>query len=99
VLHRRANLTRPRTIVSMAARALPGTNCFALALRTQAGTYVKEFVHGELEGVGEGAAGLWREGFERAWMQFRARAAQNVMPMPPPLQAILGEQGRAWGTF
>lgn len=46
VLHRRANLTRPRTIFSMAAKPIPGTNCFALALCTQAGTYIKEFVHG-----------------------------------------------------
>ncbi|GAB4814073.1 hypothetical protein N2152v2_001119 [Parachlorella kessleri] len=49
VLHRRANLTRPRTVHSLRAERLPGQQqYFVLHLRTQAGTYVKEFVHGDL---------------------------------------------------
>lgn len=52
VLHRRANMVRPRTIHSM--KAVPtkvgvdnGCSFFTLTLSTQAGTYVKEFVHGD----------------------------------------------------
>ena len=79
VLHRRANLTRPRTIHSMRVERLPAAaaaaaaaaagspeglqqeqqqqqeqparperHYFVLHLRTAAGTYVKEFVHGDL---------------------------------------------------
>lgn len=52
VLHRRANLERPRTVHEMAVQRLAGPpdgrgSYFALRLRTQAGTYIKEFVHGE----------------------------------------------------
>ncbi len=49
VLHRRANLSRPRVVHEMHAERLEGhpPGYFALRLRTQAGTYVKEFVHGE----------------------------------------------------
>ncbi|PSC72039.1 tRNA pseudouridine synthase Pus10 [Micractinium conductrix] len=51
VLHRRANLERPKAVRSMRVQRLgpeapPGY--FALHLRTQAGTYIKEFVHGDL---------------------------------------------------
>ncbi|KAL6778806.1 hypothetical protein ACKKBF_B04560 [Auxenochlorella protothecoides x Auxenochlorella symbiontica] len=48
VLHRRANLVRPRTVVCMRVRSVPSSSCFLLGLRTQSGTYVKEFVHGDL---------------------------------------------------
>ena len=48
VAHRRADLVRPRTIVSMSSEPIPGSpDSFILRLRTQAGTYVKEFVHGD----------------------------------------------------
>lgn len=49
VLHRRANLERPRTVHEMHAMRLAGqpAGYFALRLRAQAGTYIKEFVHGE----------------------------------------------------
>lgn len=48
VAHRRADLIRPRTIVSMSSEPVPGTpDAFTLRLRTQAGTYIKEFVHGD----------------------------------------------------
>lgn len=52
VLHRRANMVRPRTIHSI--KATPnkvdvdnGCSFFTVILSTQAGTYVKEFVHGD----------------------------------------------------
>lgn len=47
VLHRRANLCRPRAVHEMRAGALPGQppGYFTLHLRTQAGAYIKEFVH------------------------------------------------------
>ncbi|CAK9201722.1 unnamed protein product [Sphagnum troendelagicum] len=49
VLHRRSPLTRPRTIHWMRCKEIKGTqNYFVLFLCTQAGTYIKEFVHGDL---------------------------------------------------
>lgn len=48
VAHRRADLIRPRTIVAMSAETIPGApDAFLLRLQTQAGTYIKEFVHGD----------------------------------------------------
>ena len=48
VLHRRSPATRPRTVHSMTATGVPGApRFFELRLRTQAGTYIKEFVHGD----------------------------------------------------
>ncbi|VVC24334.1 Pseudouridine synthase, catalytic domain [Cinara cedri] len=52
VLHRRANIIRPRTIHSMKAEATEvgvKNKCsfFNVIISTQAGTYVKEFVHGD----------------------------------------------------
>lgn len=51
VLHRRANMIRPRTIHSMNVTAIPHSSAnqtfFSLKLVTQAGTYVKEFVNGD----------------------------------------------------
>lgn len=51
VLHRRANMVRPRTIHSLNVTAIPHSNenetFFSLVLKTQAGTYVKEFVNGD----------------------------------------------------
>ncbi|KAG5193015.1 hypothetical protein JKP88DRAFT_260866 [Tribonema minus] len=47
VLHRRAALTRVKTVRALrAARVAP--RFFVLSLTTSAGTYVKEFVHGDL---------------------------------------------------
>ncbi|XP_076847971.1 tRNA pseudouridine synthase Pus10 [Brachyhypopomus gauderio] len=46
VLHRRPLAVRQRLIHSMSARYLD-THHFTLLLRTQAGTYIKEFVHGD----------------------------------------------------
>ena len=52
VLHRRTAMIRPRTIYSFSAELLGGYNgkshFFILDLVTQAGTYIKEFVHGDL---------------------------------------------------
>jgi len=48
VVHRRSDMVRPRTIVSMSSEEIPGSpDSVLLRLRTQAGTYVKEFVHGD----------------------------------------------------
>lgn len=52
VLHRRANMMRTRTIHSMKAAASKvgvenGCSFFNVTISTQAGTYVKEFVHGD----------------------------------------------------
>lgn len=48
VEHRRAMLVRKRTVHTMTASPLEeGQNRISLLLRTQAGTYVKEFVHGD----------------------------------------------------
>uniref|UniRef100_A0A3Q3X8X6 tRNA pseudouridine synthase Pus10 n=1 Tax=Mola mola TaxID=94237 RepID=A0A3Q3X8X6_MOLML len=46
VLHRRALAVRHRVIHSMSARFLDSHH-FYLSLKTQAGTYIKEFVHGD----------------------------------------------------
>lgn len=46
VLHRRALATRDRVIYTMKAEPVSGLQ-FRLHLTTQAGTYVKEFVHGD----------------------------------------------------
>uniref|UniRef100_A0A8C5HNB9 tRNA pseudouridine synthase Pus10 n=1 Tax=Gouania willdenowi TaxID=441366 RepID=A0A8C5HNB9_GOUWI len=46
VLHRRALAVRPRVIHSMSTRFLDSHH-FYLELKTQAGTYIKEFVHGD----------------------------------------------------
>lgn len=46
VLHRRATLERPRTLHWLAAERID-THYFRLRLCTQAGTYIKEFVHGD----------------------------------------------------
>lgn len=53
VLHRRTLATRERTVYNMSAERVDTegdlqSNYFALSLSTQAGTYVKEFVHGDL---------------------------------------------------
>ena len=48
VLHRRTSMTRPRTIVSCRCERVPNAaRFFTLRLKTQAGTYIKEFVHGD----------------------------------------------------
>lgn len=52
VLHRRANMVRSRTIHTMEASATKvgvdnGCSFFTVTLSTQAGTYVKEIVHGD----------------------------------------------------
>uniref|UniRef100_A0A8C6SL11 tRNA pseudouridine synthase Pus10 n=1 Tax=Neogobius melanostomus TaxID=47308 RepID=A0A8C6SL11_9GOBI len=46
VLHRRALAVRPRVIHSMSSE-YRDSHHFYLALKTQAGTYIKEFVHGD----------------------------------------------------
>lgn len=49
VLHRRSPLIRPRTIHWMRCEEIKDSpNYFLLFLCTQAGTYIKEFVHGDL---------------------------------------------------
>ncbi|XP_026483391.2 tRNA pseudouridine synthase Pus10 [Vanessa tameamea] len=49
VLHRRPLLTRSRDILELTATLIPEhPQLFALRLRTSAGTYVKEWAHGEL---------------------------------------------------
>jgi len=45
-LHRRPNMERQKMVISMHAEFLSG-NFFKLKLSTTAGTYVKEFVHGD----------------------------------------------------
>ncbi|KAF5832098.1 hypothetical protein DUNSADRAFT_12147 [Dunaliella salina] len=48
VLHRRASKVRPKYLSIEAADCLPGKpQYFNLRLRTQAGTYIKEFCHGD----------------------------------------------------
>ena len=50
VLHRRPNAVRKRTVYEMSTEPIPGTgneDRFLLKLSTQAGTYIKEFVHGD----------------------------------------------------
>ena len=46
VLHRRSDATRLKVVHSMAATRAEG-NMFTLSITTSAGTYVKEFVHGD----------------------------------------------------
>jgi len=48
VLHRRSLAVRPRTVHHMTTEILPNLRGhFILRLKTQAGTYIKEFVHGD----------------------------------------------------
>lgn len=48
VLHRRANAERCRIIYEIKAEKIEGDPFhFRLTLRTQAGTYIKEFIHGD----------------------------------------------------
>lgn len=47
VLHRRPLAIRPRTVFEMSAQPI-NNNFFKINVRTQAGTYIKEFVHGDL---------------------------------------------------
>mmetsp|Transcript_31219 Transcript_31219/g.65126 ORF Transcript_31219/g.65126 Transcript_31219/m.65126 type:complete len:591 (-) Transcript_31219:1633-3405(-) len=47
VLHRRSNIARPRRVLSCHG-TLVDNHYFRLHLSTEAGTYVKEFVHGDL---------------------------------------------------
>ena len=47
VLHRRSLLTRPKTVHSMQCTQL-APQWMLLALTTSSGTYIKEFVHGDL---------------------------------------------------
>lgn len=61
VLHRRAPLTRARTVHGACARALPGGAGLLLDLRCAAGTYVKEFVHGDWGRTRPGLAELLRQ--------------------------------------
>lgn len=49
VLHRRPLLTRTRRIYTLSARAVPEhPELFVVRVRTEAGTYIKEWAHGEL---------------------------------------------------
>lgn len=48
VLHRRPLATRVRTIYAMTATSVDNRH-FLLRCKTEAGTYVKEFVHGDLD--------------------------------------------------
>ena len=47
VLHRRTVMTRPRTVTDIKAELIDEHH-FNISMTTQAGTYVKEFVHGDL---------------------------------------------------
>lgn len=50
VLHRRANLERERVVDELYAEKIEGQEqYFVLKMRTAAGTYVKEFVHGDFK--------------------------------------------------
>jgi len=57
VLHRRPNIIRDRYILSLKCTRLDDHN-FQLHLSTSAGTYVKEFVHGDLGRTKPSVAGL-----------------------------------------
>jgi len=47
VLHRRPIATRIRKVHSIKIKNMEENNCYELDLTTQAGTYIKEFVHGD----------------------------------------------------
>ncbi|XP_066146067.1 tRNA pseudouridine synthase Pus10 isoform X2 [Euwallacea fornicatus] len=49
VLHRRTLMVREKAIYKMKATEILGHDLFELEVITQAGTYVKEFVHGDFE--------------------------------------------------
>ena len=49
VLHRRSNMKRERNIYGLEVTKIIDEHHFFLRLTTQAGTYVKEFVHGDLQ--------------------------------------------------
>ncbi|KAJ1854159.1 putative tRNA pseudouridine synthase Pus10 [Coemansia sp. RSA 1822] len=57
VLHRRAPLTRPRKLLALAIEHIEG--CFyRVRIESEAGTYIKEFVHGDLGRTVPSLAGL-----------------------------------------
>ncbi|KAJ2524860.1 hypothetical protein GGI11_000510 [Coemansia sp. RSA 2049] len=47
VLHRRAPLTRPKKLLSLAISHIEG-NFYKVRIESEAGAYIKEFVHGDL---------------------------------------------------
>ncbi|KAJ2557748.1 hypothetical protein EV175_001150 [Coemansia sp. RSA 1933] len=47
VLHRRAPLTRPKKLLSLAIEHIEG-NFYKVKIESEAGAYIKEFVHGDL---------------------------------------------------
>lgn len=47
VLHRRPLLTRVRKVHTISIKRIKEKDCYELDLETQAGTYIKEFVHGD----------------------------------------------------
>jgi tRNA pseudouridine(54/55) synthase len=57
VVHRRANITRERKILQVTARR-KNDHYFRLEISTQAGTYVKEFVHGDMRRTSPSIASL-----------------------------------------
>ncbi|KAJ1778356.1 putative tRNA pseudouridine synthase Pus10 [Coemansia sp. RSA 1824] len=57
VLHRRAPLTRPRKLLALAIEHIEG-RFYRVRIESEAGTYIKEFVHGDLGRTVPSLAGL-----------------------------------------
>ena len=81
VLHRRALATRDRTIHKMSAE-LVNDQHFYLKLTTQAGTYIKEFVHGDFGRTRPNLRSLMRQEVDILTLD----VCEVLLEWPPPLK-------------
>lgn len=87
VLHRRSPATRNRTIHALRARRLSDTYLRVL-LTTQAGTYVKEFVHGDLGRTRPALSELLEPGSDLVTDLIELDVIAVQLPWPPSPEAI-----------
>ncbi|KAJ2790738.1 hypothetical protein H4R20_006965, partial [Coemansia guatemalensis] len=83
VLHRRAPLTRPKKIVSLEIVHLEG-HFYRVRIESGAGTYIKEFVHGDLGRTVPSLASM-----TGATADILELDVENVsLDFPPPLSTV-----------
>lgn len=97
VLHRRSPATRPKTVHSMLARRLSDTY-FRLQLTTQAGTYVKEFVHGDLGRTRPHLGQLLGENCDTDLIELDVVDVQLAWPPSTPADVPVEAEGAAAGS-
>ncbi|KAJ2077767.1 hypothetical protein H4R24_004928 [Coemansia sp. RSA 988] len=83
VLHRRAPLTRPKNIISLEIEHLEG-HFYRIRIESGAGTYIKEFVHGDLGRTVPSLASM-----TGATADILELDVENVsLDFPPPLSTV-----------